>query len=162
MSSTVTAYLYDGCKGRRARPLSQKAKRMPVAGDWWFDSSRTAAGRTCLGEPYTLIQTKVKRTLRGRTPHRVKEAQHEYSLQFPGDTASTGCCPDDPLGARFYHRRSTSRTIAPISSGILLPAAHISGHTINGRGPCTNSDFSGRSPVWTQVGHEAITEAVCG
>lgn len=44
---------------------------------WLFDSFRRAAGRTCLGQPYTLIQNEVKRTLRGRTSHRVKEAQHE-------------------------------------------------------------------------------------
>ncbi len=33
--------------------------------------------RICLEQPYTLIQNEVKRTLRGRTAHRVKEAQHE-------------------------------------------------------------------------------------
>ncbi len=37
-----------------------------MAGRWLFDSSRKDAGRTCLGQPYTLIQNKVKRTLRGR------------------------------------------------------------------------------------------------
>jgi hypothetical protein len=36
------------------------------------------AGRTCLGQPYTLIQNKVKRTV--RTLCRVKEVQHECPL----------------------------------------------------------------------------------
>ena len=69
-----------GLRASSVVPL-RKRQMLQVAGGWCWGFQKDCR-RTWLGEPYTLIQNEVKRTLRGRPLRRVKEAEHECPIAW--------------------------------------------------------------------------------